>query len=207
MSKFVFTALPVVPLRITSRFGPRNTGIKGATTYHKGMDLGRNKELKQTPIYSVAKGTVIKNAYDPVRGYLLIIKHDVNYCTLYQHLKCRSTCEVGQTVKSGQQIGIMGNTSSKLRIAEHLHFELWQYGRSIDPEPYLKEIEMAIDKNEVRQVVKEELSGTGKQVSDWAKDAWDKATEEKLLDGTNPKGYVTREQLAVILNRLMKEAK
>jgi hypothetical protein len=38
-------------------------------------------------------------------------------------------------------------------------------------------------------------------VSDWAKAGWDKATAKGFMDGTNPQGVVTREMLAVILDR------
>lgn len=37
--------------------------------------------------------------------------------------------------------------------------------------------------------------------SNWAKSAWDKAVELKIFDGTNPHGTVTREMLAVVLER------
>ena len=41
-----FNHLPVdAPLRITSNFGPRNTGISGASTNHKGVDLGIWKSI------------------------------------------------------------------------------------------------------------------------------------------------------------------
>lgn len=38
--------------------------------------------------------------------------------------------------------------------------------------------------------------------SDWAKKSWDKAINKGCIDGTNPKGPLTREMLAVILDRL-----
>lgn len=41
-----------------------------------------------------------------------------------------------------------------------------------------------------------------KPVSDWAKEAWDKATKAGLFDGTMPQAPLTREQAAVILDRL-----
>lgn len=59
--------------------------------------------------------------------------------------------------------------------------------------------------------VQKELSGGGNVTQDkntpsaWAKEAWDWAKKEKLLDGTNPKGNVTREQLAVVLQRVLKK--
>ena len=41
-----------------------------------------------------------------------------------------------------------------------------------------------------------------KTVSEWAKEAWDKATKTGLFDGTMPQAPLTREQAAVILDRL-----
>ena len=41
-----------------------------------------------------------------------------------------------------------------------------------------------------------------KQTSTWSKEAWDKATEAGIFDGTNPQGNLTREQAAVVLERL-----
>ncbi len=38
--------------------------------------------------------------------------------------------------------------------------------------------------------------------SSWAKDAWEWAKKEKLLDGTWPKDNLTREEFAVVLKRL-----
>jgi flagellum-specific peptidoglycan hydrolase FlgJ len=48
----------------------------------------------------------------------------------------------------------------------------------------------------------EEVNELAETPSDWAKDAWEEATEKKIVDGTMPKGPVTREQLIVILKRL-----
>ena len=38
--------------------------------------------------------------------------------------------------------------------------------------------------------------------SDWAKASWEKAIKKGILDGSNPHNTLTREQLAVILDRL-----
>lgn len=59
-------------------------------------------------------------------------------------------------------------------------------------------------KKEVKEVEKKEQT-----VSDWAKTSWEKAQKKKgidgktpIIDGTNPKGELTREQFAVVLDRL-----
>lgn len=40
------------------------------------------------------------------------------------------------------------------------------------------------------------------KASDWAIDAWQRAYEKGVMDGTNPQADLTREQLAVVLHRL-----
>lgn len=158
-----FNSLPVIPLRITSKFGPRNTGIKGASTYHKGIDLGRNKALAETQICAVADGVVASNYWNKYRGWVIIIQHN-GFLTLYQHLKAQSVLKVGITVKSGQQLGIMGNSSDKsvLSVAVHLHMELIVGGKQVDPEPYLKNIKE--DEEVEVKPIKIEINGAPAQI-------------------------------------------
>jgi murein DD-endopeptidase MepM/ murein hydrolase activator NlpD len=153
--------LPVEPLRITSKFGPRNTGIKGASKDHKGIDLGRDKSKAETNILSVAAGTVASNYWNKYRGWVVVIQHS-GFRTLYQHLKAQSPLAVGTIVKSGTVLGVMGASSDKsvLKVSEHLHFELIVNGKNEDPEPYLKNI--VKEDNEV--VTKGKISIDGKIV-------------------------------------------
>ena len=199
----LFDSLPVIPLRITSRFGKRNTGIKGASTFHKGIDLGRDRTKRSTPILAVCDGVVAVNQMGNVRGWYIIIRHDDTYATLYQHLREQSPLKPGNKVKAGQVIGFMGNSSKTLTIAEHLHFELWKNGTPIDPEPYLTEDKMVLA--ELRKIIQEEIKQADSKPSAWAKEDWDAAKKEGLFDGTAPKGCVTREQLAVVIKRAIKK--
>ena len=50
--------------------------------------------------------------------------------------------------------------------------------------------------------VEQPESGEPDQPSPWAKEAWEKAVALGIFDGTNPQGNLTREQAAVILDRL-----
>jgi hypothetical protein len=43
---------------------------------------------------------------------------------------------------------------------------------------------------------------TNSDVADWAKDAWNKAKNKVLLDGTRPTDPITRQEFAVVLDRL-----
>ncbi len=207
----IFRSLPIDgPLRITSRFGPRNTGIKGASTYHQGVDLGRDFAKPQTAILAVHGRMVSANYWNKYRGWVVVIRHDDVWSTLYQHLAAKSPLSVGQTVNAGETIGVMGNSSDKavLQVAVHLHFELRKNGTPINPERYLKNIQkegLDMTKQELEQLIEEKinkkLSGEGQEPSNWAKKSWAQATAEGIVDGSRPKGYTTREQVAqMILN-------
>ncbi len=224
-----FNHLPVKPLRVTSKFGKRNTNIQGASTYHKGIDLGKDFSKKETIIYSVAAGTVEKNYWHDIRGWVVVINH-YSYKTLYQHLKQQSKVHVGKIVKAGESIGIMGSTSKSIKnMAEHLHFELIVNGENIDPLPYLENTEEItnteeskntegitnteeskntgdindMSRDEVIQLIKENLLREGEEPSVWSKDTWEKYKTAGITDGTNPRGYCTREQVIMMIDRAM----
>lgn len=144
--KIEFKSLPYIPLRITSKFGKREVGnIKGATSWHSGIDIGRDKrKYNSAPagnILSVMDGIITHRDYNKDRGYYIIIKHqekDGNKIeTLYQHLHSEGL-SVGTVVKSGQIIGRMG--CSGVGNGIHLHFELRINDKCVDPLPYLLEV-------------------------------------------------------------------
>lgn len=140
---FVFNSLPLdAPLRITSKFGKRQTGISGASTNHQGVDLGRDFSKVQTNVLAVKDGFVSGNYWNDYRGWVVTINHGNCYSTLYQHLKKQSPLPVGTKVQAGDVIGILGASCNpkKIKIAPHLHFELHYQGRVINPESFLKNI-------------------------------------------------------------------
>lgn len=109
---------------------------------HNGLDLGWNSNYygKEQPIYASASGTIIelKNDYTTTDstgssyGNYVKIKHDNNLFTLYAHLKANSIpYKIGDTVKQGTQIGIMGNTGRS--NGNHLHFEIFEGTTKVNP--------------------------------------------------------------------------
>lgn len=202
-----FNSPPVPKVRITSRYGKRNTGIAGASTFHRGIDLGGSGS-GVTPILAVRRGIIEKNYWNDVRGWVLVIKHSDRYSTLYQHLASRSPLQPGEYVPAGKQIGIMGNSSKKLKIAPHLHMELHENGTPIDFERWLSDIrgiEADMTEKELREIIQQELKatlrGADAEPSSWAADAWAKAEADGITDGSRPGGYVTREQVVTMIER------
>lgn len=118
--------------RVTSPFGKRNTGIAGASTNHRGIDIGG--VFYSSTVYAAKAGTVIISSSNSVRGQYIVVSHGSGNTTTYQHLSKRSV-SVGQTVRQGQAIGVTG--SSGVGSGPHLHFEITENGQLVDPLKYL----------------------------------------------------------------------
>lgn len=107
---------------------------------HAGIDIAAPGTV---PVVAAADGVVIRAYSSSSYGNVVFISHRINgqtYTTVYAHLSSYSV-GTGQTVKQGQQIGIMGNTGDSQ--GQHLHFELhvgeWNQSKSnaVNPMPYL----------------------------------------------------------------------
>lgn len=117
---------------VTSPLGSRYTGIKGASTNHAGIDIGR--VYYSTQVVAAKAGTVIISAYNRYRGNYVVVSHGSGNTTTYQHLSKRSV-EVGQYVAQGQVVGVSGSTG--VSSGPHLHFEISEGGKIVDPLKYL----------------------------------------------------------------------
>lgn len=121
--------------RITSGYGGRNTGIPGASTNHKGIDVGCPDG---SAIVSVLDGRVIFTGYNRYRGYYIMVDHGGGVVTLYQHCSPNSyKVSVGDKVKAGQTIILSGHTG--IGSGPHLHFEVLINGVNVDPAKWLQQ--------------------------------------------------------------------
>ncbi len=106
---------------------PFNSEIK-----HFAVDVALAKE---TPIKSVAVGTVVLAEWTSDTGYVIVIKHNHGLLSVYKH---NSTIEKsqGDIVQAGEVIAFAGN-SGELSTGYHLHFELWIDGYPVDPTNFI----------------------------------------------------------------------
>lgn len=123
---------PVSSRKINSPFGPRNTGIPGASTNHKGVDIGGVGYT--TEVHAAKAGTVIVSQRSSSYGEYVVISHGSGNTTLYAHMSSRSV-SVGDVVEQGDVIGITGSTG--ISSGPHLHFEITENGVRVDPLQYL----------------------------------------------------------------------
>ena len=117
--------------RITSYFGYRNTGIRGASTNHRGIDISVSYG---TPIYAADGGVVSFSGYKGAMGYVVIIDHQNGFKTYYEH-NSSLLVSAGQTVYKGQQIAKAGR--SGVTSGVHCHFGIQYNGTYYNPLNYL----------------------------------------------------------------------
>lgn len=139
--------------RITQEFGVnadyyKKFGLK----YHEGIDLVPTGTVWD--VLALEDGVVVKDQDDPIQGkaygnYLTIWHNKINKATQYCHLK-ENYVKLGDIVKVGDKIGLMGRTGNV--TGAHVHLNLFQTDDNgirlnkdngtlggIDPLPFLNE--------------------------------------------------------------------
>jgi murein DD-endopeptidase MepM/ murein hydrolase activator NlpD len=119
-----------------SRFGARRDGHT-----HQGQDLAA---AEGTPVVAPRGGLVEAVQYqaEGAGHYVVLDADDEDHDYVFMHLRTGSiTVEEGDRVRTGQQIGEVGNTGRS--TGAHLHFEIWvggwyTGGEPIDPLPLLQ---------------------------------------------------------------------
>lgn len=124
---------PVNSTNISSKFGSR-WGKK-----HSGIDIA---VPSGTNVISPANGIVVDSEIrNNSCGGTLFIDHGNGLKSRYCHLK-KIDVKKGDTIAQGDSLGLTGGAKSDIGRGNsggaHLHFELYENGKPIDPEPYIK---------------------------------------------------------------------
>ena len=123
---------PVIGGWISSGFGWRNDPITGKRVFHYGVDFAGRPGSE---IIAVASGVVVAAERRPGYGNVVEIHHGAGLSTLYAHNR-KNLVTVGQTVKKGDAVALMGATGRA--TGSHAHFEVHQEGKSIDPIEFIR---------------------------------------------------------------------
>ncbi len=116
---------------LLSGFGYRIHPIYKVRKLHTGIDFGAPRG---TPIQATGDGKVIKVEHKRTGyGNSVVIDHGYGYQTRYGHMQ-RIDVKVGQKVKKGEKIGVVG--SSGTSTAPHCHYEIIYKGQKINPIQY-----------------------------------------------------------------------
>jgi murein DD-endopeptidase MepM/ murein hydrolase activator NlpD len=114
---------------ITSQFGIRN--LRGRRDYHTGIDIDASTGAL---IKAANSGKVSFSGYINGYGYVVIIEHSSGYSTVYAH-SASNLVKEGQNVTKGDVICKLGSTGNA--TGSHLHFEIRENGRPVNPLNYL----------------------------------------------------------------------
>lgn len=122
---------PVANGFISSYFGERADPFDGLEAFHKGVDFAG---APGSPVTAVAAGVVTWAGERTGYGKLIEINHGDGFTTRYAHNE-RTLVTVGETVKRGERIALMGSTGRS--TGPHVHFEVLRNGRQVNPLSYI----------------------------------------------------------------------
>ena len=124
-----FLRAPVQFSRVSSRYNlKRRIPLYGnKVKAHKGTDFAAPVG---TEIMATADGRVIESRRKGGNGNYVKIRHNNTYSTQYLHMKKRLV-KVGQYVKQGEVIGLVGMTGNT--SGPHVCYRFWKNGKQVDP--------------------------------------------------------------------------
>ena len=126
------TGRPVMKGWISSVFGWRNDPITGKRAFHEGIDFaGRSN----SEVVAVAAGVVVWSGSRWGYGNAVEVNHGNGYTTLYAHNK-KNLVKVGETVKKGQVLALLGSTGRS--NGPHVHFEVRRNGKPVNPIKFVR---------------------------------------------------------------------
>lgn len=117
--------------RVTSDYGTRVSPMSGASSNHKGIDIGASAGAD---IIAAADGTVTAASYSSAAGNYVMIDHGGGLYTVYMHASSLLVSP-GQTVSVGDVIAKVGSTG--ISTGSHLHFGVSLNGSYVSPWSYL----------------------------------------------------------------------
>jgi len=106
------------------------TGIWKA---HLGVDY---LAPEGTSVLAAYKGKVESVEKDMMNGVVVTISHGDGLKTVYKSLASASV-SAGDSVATGEEIGVIGTSTSEKAEGTHLHFEVYKDGKMVDPMGYI----------------------------------------------------------------------
>ena len=110
---------------VISKFNPSNDRY--------GINL---KVASQETVLAVLEGTVVFSGYDFTTGYTMQIQHKNGFVSIYKN-NTLLLKKVGDKVRTGEAIAVIGDGKAKDNAALVLGFELWYKGNPVNPEDYI----------------------------------------------------------------------
>lgn len=107
----------------------------GVYTGHMGIDFAAEAGTEVVAVYD---GTIESITTSYLQGTTVTINHGNGLKTVYNSIEALETLEEGKAIKKGDVVGtVSDNNRQEYRDGAHLHFEVIENGKKIDPETYL----------------------------------------------------------------------
>ena len=116
---------------ITSKYGMRPDPFSGETVFHTGIDISCDS---RSAVKATADGVVSHSGWIQGSGNVVILEHGCGFSTVYAH-NSTNKVKVGQTIKRGDVIGLVGSTGKS--TGPHVHYEVWKDGKNVNALQYL----------------------------------------------------------------------
>ena len=100
---------------------------------HMAIDFSATEGTK---VLAVFDGEVEKIENSMMDGLVITIKHSDNLKSVYKCLGDEALVSIGDKVTTGQEIGTVSSNLTEKADGTHLHFELYENDKLIDPTPY-----------------------------------------------------------------------
>ena len=123
---------PVANGFISSLFGYRTDPFSGRGAFHEGMDFAGKEG---SGVVAVGAGVVSFAGERSGYGMLVEVNHGNGYVTRYGH-NSAVLVKVGDTIRKGQRLALMGNTGRS--TGPHVHFEVLINGSPVNPSQYIE---------------------------------------------------------------------
>ncbi len=103
---------------------------------HQALDYSASEGTKVLAVYDGEVESIENSMMD---GLVITIKHAGNLKSVYKCLGDEALVSEGDKVTKGQEIGTVSTNLTEKADGAHLHFELYEGDKLIDPTPYFSE--------------------------------------------------------------------
>jgi murein DD-endopeptidase MepM/ murein hydrolase activator NlpD len=109
------------------------SGRYDVRTQHYGTDIVTKPKAV---VSAVLDGTVIFTGWTMETGFVIEIQHQNNIVSIYKHNESLLK-NIGDLVRAGEAISVVGDSGERYTSGPHLHFEIWYKGTPLDPEKHI----------------------------------------------------------------------